>query len=266
MLITSFQNPKIKEIKELRDRRARDESSLFLIEGYRELLKASSSNFKIKTLFYCEELFLKDNEQRLIGQIRAEKIRVSKAIFEKISYRDRPDGLLAIAFQNHLGLSDLKEIVTKTENPFFVVAERIEKPGNLGTILRSSDGVKVDAAIVSDPLTDIFNPNVVRSSIGALFTQPVIQSSALELIDFFKKNKIKIIAATPHSDLVYYEVDMRGALAIIVGTEQYGLSDLWMKNADYQVKIPMRGIADSLNVGAATTILLYEVLRQRKIT
>lgn len=265
-IITSFQNPKIKEIKRLKDRKDRDETSLFLIEGYRELLRASQSNFKIKTLFYCEELFLKDNELSLIDTFDTEKIKVLKEIFEKISYRDRPDGLLAIAYQHHLGLKDLQEIFKKNKNCFFVVAESIEKPGNLGTILRSSDGVKVDAVIICDPQTDIFNPNVVRSSIGSLFTQPVIQCSSTELIVFFEKNGIKMVAATPHSDLLYYHVDMKGSIAIIVGAEQYGLSDLWMKRAHHKVKIPMRGVSDSLNVGAATTILLYEVLRQRQLS
>ncbi|MBM3184296.1 MAG: RNA methyltransferase, partial [Chlamydiae bacterium] len=242
------------------DRKARDETGLFLIEGYRECKRAVDAGRKIETFFYCEELFLGENEWDLLKKSKAKTFSCSKEVFEKLSYRDRPDGILAVAPQLHLKLSDLK----LSKNPFFVIAESIEKPGNLGTILRSCDAAGVDAVIVSDPTTDIHNPNVVRSSVGTLFTIPVIEADAQEVLSFLKEHKIAIVAATPHTRLEFTEANLRVPLAIAVGTEQYGLSEEWMQKADLKVRIPMFGIADSLNVASATTLLLYEVVRQRR--
>jgi TrmH family RNA methyltransferase len=154
--------------------------------------------------------------------------------------------------------------IKNKKNPLFVVAESIEKPGNLGTILRSSDAVRLDGLIVCDRCTDIFNPNVVRASIGTLFTVPVVESTGREALKWLKKHQIDIMAATPSAQAEFTEVDMKRPLAIAVGTEQLGLSDLWMHEAELQVKIPMGGIADSLNVAMATTLLMYEALRQRR--
>ncbi len=256
----SLQNGKIKAAAALRDRRDREKTGLFLIEGYRELKRAIDAGFKIKTLFICPELFLGENEGALIRSSGAEVLECSREVFAKISYRDRPDGLLAVAPQTHLNFSD----VVLKKNPFFLVAESIEKPGNLGTILRSSDAAGVDAVIVCDPTTDIHNPNVVRSSIGTLFTVPVLEASGEETLSFLKQNKIALVAATPHAKQEFTEVDLTVPLAIVVGTEQYGLSENWMRQADIAVRIPMCGVADSLNVASATTLLLYEVLRQRR--
>ncbi len=265
--IFSASNPRIKEVKRLRDRKDRDETGLFLIEGYREVLRAYG-RVKIETLFFSEDHFLKDNEPSLIEKIKknkAEIIKCSKEAFEKISYRDRPDGLLAVAKQEKLSLEDLRKIIKKSPCSFLVIAEKIEKPGNLGTILRSSDGAGVDAVIIADPCTDIFNPNVVRASIGTLFTQNVIVASKNDIIKVLKENGIQIVASTPSCSTVYTEADFKKPLAIVVGTEQVGLSEEWFEMSDIKVKIPMKGNADSLNVATATTILLYEVLRQRSI-
>ena len=226
------------------------------------------SGFKADLLFFCPELFLGENEPFLIEQLYAKGaklIECSQAIFHKISYRDRPDGLLAVATQTHHALNDLKKFLKPNIEPFLIVAEAIEKPGNLGTILRSSDASGVDALIVCDPCTDIFNPNVVRASVGTLFSVPVIESTSQKTIDYLKAQKIKIIAASPQGPINFTEADLRGPLAIAVGTEQLGLSPLWMEQADLLVKIPMCGLADSLNVAMATTLMLYEVLRQRNI-
>ncbi len=261
MKITSLQNPKVKAVVSLRERREREKSHLFLIEGYREIKRAVIAKRQIETLFICPELFLGENEEELIRESNAQVLECSKEVFAKISYRDRPDGLLAIAPQMHLSLSDLRF----KENSFLLIAESIEKPGNLGTILRSSDAVGVDSVIVCDPTTDIHNPNVVRSSVGTLFTVPVLEADGEETLLFLKKNKIAIVAATPHAKEEFTKVDLRGPVAIVVGTEQYGLSPRWMESADILVRIPMRGVADSLNVASATTLLLYEVLRQRML-
>lgn len=265
--LTSLQNPKVKTLVKLRDRRAREKNSLFLIEGYRELQRAAISNHPIQALFYCEALFLGSNEKQLIEKIKekgATTYSCTKEVFQKVSYRDRPDGLIALAPQKHHLIEELGSLLNKEGSPFLIVAEAIEKPGNLGTILRSSDAVGLDALVVCDRCTDIHNPNVVRASVGTLFTVPVVEASSQETIDWLKANKIKILAATPSATEEYTEVDMREPLAIAVGTEQLGLSDLWMEQADIQVKIPMCGIADSLNVATATTLLMYEALRQRR--
>lgn len=263
--ISSVQNARVKEAIHLRERRERDKTGLFLIEGYRELLRAVDANRPIKQLFICPQLFLGSNEEVLIERIKTRGAQVfvcSEAVFQKLSYRDRPDGLIAIAPQQHLSLQEL----ALKKNPFLIVAEAIEKPGNLGTILRSSDAVGLDALIVCDRCTDIYNPNVVRASVGTLFTIPVIEAEGKTTLQWLKEHNIAILAATPSAEKEYTEVDMTKPLAIAVGTEQLGLSELWMKNADLQVRIPMRGVADSLNVAMATTLLMYEALRQRRGT
>jgi len=262
-MLSSLQNPRVKQLITLRDRRTRDEAQQFIIEGYRELLRATDAKCKIDTLFICPELFLGTNEAALIKRIEGTGATVfvcTDKVFKKMSYRDRPDGLLAISPQQH---KELKDIVLK-ENPFFIVAEAIEKPGNLGTILRSSDAVGLDALILCDRCTDIHNPNVVRASVGTLFTVPVIEAGGKETLQWLKKNGISILAATPSAEHEFTEVDLTKPIAIAVGTEQLGLSPLWMENADIKVRIPMRGVADSLNVAMATTLLLYETVRQRK--
>lgn len=266
--ITSIQNPKIKAAFALRDRRDREETGLFIIEGYRELTRAIQGGVSIEQLFFSETLFLGVNEGSLINELREKNVSLyscTEAALRKISYRDRPDGLVAIAKKMDTSFPVFASSF-KSSNPFLLIAESIEKPGNLGTILRSSDAVGVDGVILADRCTDLFNPNVVRASVGTLFTQPVAEGSGEEIFLWLKENGIQILAATPHAEKEFTEVDLTGPVAILVGTEQLGLSKLWMDSADLQVRIPMRGVADSLNVATATTLLLYEVLRQRSST
>lgn len=266
--LTSLQNSLVKEVFRLRDRSEREKEKRFLIEGYREILRAVQSGHPIEMLWVCSELFLGSNEGALIEQIKrngAKLIRCTEAIFRKLSYRDRPDGLLAMAPQQHLTLTDLESKLPSDKSPFLVVAEAIEKPGNLGTILRSADASGVDGLIVCDRCTDIHNPNVVRASVGTLFTVPVIEAESEATLEWLKEKEITILAATPSATALFTEVDMRRPIAIAVGTEQLGLSKRWMEEATVQVRIPMCGMADSLNVAMATTLLLYEVLRQRGV-
>lgn len=261
--ISSIQNPRVKQVLHLRDKKERDRSHLFLIEGYRELLRAHEAGWTIQTLLICPELYLGSNEPALIQRLSVQGTEViicTPKVFEKISYRDRPDGLLALAPQRKLKLHELQPSV---QNPFYVVAEAIEKPGNLGTILRSSDAVGVDGVIVCDRCTDIYNPNVVRASVGTLFTVKTAEAGGAETLEWLKKNKVQILAATPSAAHEFTQVDLTGPIAIAVGTEQLGLSKHWMEDASLQVRIPMHGVADSLNVAMATTLLLYEALRQR---
>lgn len=264
LLITSLQNPRIKAVVGLRQRSDRDDHGEMLIEGYRELKRALDNRHLPKALFICPELFMGTNEPALIEQCRevgAELFECTKPVFEKISYRERPEGLLAVAPQVRWTLDDIK----LTKNPLLVVAEAIEKPGNLGTILRSADAAGVHAVIVCDRCTDINNPNVVRASTGTLFSLPVVETTTEEVLSWLRKNNIQILAATPHTEFEYYAVDLKKGTALVVGTEQYGLSEKWMNEADLKVRIPMLGQADSLNVASATTILLYEAVRQRRV-
>lgn len=263
--LTSPQNPKIREAIKLRDRRTRDQTGLFLIEGYRELKRAAEGGVVISRLFICEDFFLGSNESNLIDLIAslgAEVYDCASFIFEKLSYRDRPDGLVGIAVQMKQTFPQL--MATLHSNPLLLIAESIEKPGNLGTMLRSADAAGVDGVIVCDRCTDVYNPNVVRASVGTLFTQPVIEAKGGETLLRLQEKKIKVVAATPSASQEYTESDLSGPVAIVVGTEQVGLSDPWMQCADIKVRIPMFGKADSLNVAVATTLLLYEAVRQRR--
>lgn len=265
--ITSVHNPLVKCVLELQDRRVRDKTALFLIEGYREILRANGALWAIDELLICPELFLGSNEQALIDGIvkrGAQLTTANEKVFRKLSYRDRPDGLLAIAKQKRETLSDWVPRGCLSGLPLYVVAEAIEKPGNLGTILRSSDAVGATGVIVCDRCTDIYNPNVVRASVGTLFTVPTIEAKGEETLRWLKSQGVAILAATPHAEREFTDVDLNRPVAIAVGTEQLGLSERWMKEADLQVRIPMLGVADSLNVAMATTLLLYEVHRQRK--
>lgn len=262
-MISSLQNPKVKKAYHLFKRRERDETNLFLIEGYRELLRAYEGNVEVETLFSCEALFLGSNEHTLIYNFSKKGVAhfaTEEKVFRRLSYRDRPDGLLAIARQMHPKLEDL----SLKPNPLLLVAEAIEKPGNLGTILRSADACGADGVIVCDKCTDLYNPNVVRASVGTLFTLPIIEETSLNTLEWLEKNQILTVAATPSATTLYYDIDLTGPIALIVGTEQLGLSPLWLEKAAVKAKIPMLGRADSLNVATATTLLLYEALRQRR--
>ncbi len=261
-MITSLQNPKVKHIVKLRKRSVRDEEGVLLIEGYRELKRALENQVVPRALFYCSDLFQGTNENTLIQQceaVGAEVLACSASVFEKMAYRDRPEGLLALAPQIKGTLATL----SLPENPLLLVAEHIEKPGNLGTMLRSADAAAVDAVIVCDRCTDINNPNVVRASIGTLFAVPVVEATSGEASAWLRGQGIQVVAATPHTDRNYTHINYTKGTAILVGAEQVGLSEFWMKEAECQVRIPMLGQCDSLNVAAAATILLYEAVRQR---
>ena len=260
--ITSLQNPRVKQLVKLRDRRERDTAGLFLIEGYREVRRALEKNIKLREIYFCPEWFLGENEPALIEQAAADGAQLfelSKEAFAKCSYRDRPDGLLAVAPQWKRTLDSL----TLSAQPFLLVVESIEKPGNLGTILRSADAAGVDAVIVCDAVTDVFNPNVVRSSTGVLFSVPIVLAGSEEVRAWLRLKNVRVASTTPSAPLLYSQCDLRGPLAIVMGSEQYGLSEFWLKESDVLIRIPMAGQADSLNVAMATIITLFEAVRQR---
>jgi RNA methyltransferase, TrmH family len=262
MKITSLTNPRVKDLVRLRQRSHRDEAGRMLIEGYREILRALNNRHNPHELYVCAELFQGVNEPALIEQCRqagAEVFECSEPVFMKIAYRERPEGLLAVASQVRGTLDGL----VVPPNPLLVIAEAVEKPGNLGTILRTADAAGAHAVIVCDRCTDINNPNVVRASIGTLFSLPVVETTTVEALTWLRGKGIRIVATTPHTELLHTSADLKGGVAIVLGAEQYGLSATWIEQADIKVRIPMMGQADSLNVAASATILLYEAVRQR---
>ncbi len=261
-LITSLQNPKVKYIVTLRERRIRNREGLFLVEGFEELSLALASGAKILELYYCPAFFRDSAQSALVEQVRlagSQIVEVSDRVFEKISYRDNPDGLLATLPLPHRALNE----VQLSNNPFLVIGEAVEKPGNLGAILRTADAAGVDAVISCDPLTDWGNPNVVRASKGALFSVQVAEASTADTLAWLHAHNIRVIAATPQAAIRYDKADLTGPVAIAVGTEKFGLSQSWLERADEAVAIPMFGKVNSLNVATATALLIYEVVRQR---
>ena len=261
--ITSLQNPRIKQLVKLRDRRPRDEAGVFLVEGYREIRRALEKKVPLREVYFSPEWYLGENEPTLLAQATAAGaalFELSKDAFAKVAYRERPDGLLAVAPQWQRRLDEL----ALPASPFLLVVEAIEKPGNLGTILRSADAAGCDAVIVCDPVTDIFNPNVVRASTGVLFSVPLVVADSAAVAAWLTEKSIRAIATTPAAEKIYSDAELRGPLAVIMGSEQYGLSDFWLKRADLLVRIPMAGQADSLNVAMATIITLFEAVRQRR--
>jgi len=225
-----------------------------LVEGYDEIQLAVAAGQKPQTFLTAPELASRQMEIH-----HAETLTVSRAVFEKISYRDNPDGWLAVFPIPDTSLDDLKI----SDTPLIIVAESVEKPGNLGAILRTADAAGVDALLICDPRVDIWNPNVVRASRGAVFGVPVVECDNASALEWLKMRKTRILAATPSSDVTYSDVDMRQPVAIAVGTEDKGLTDFWMSNADLKVKIPMMGHVNSLNVSVSTALIVYEALRQR---
>ena len=260
--ITSLQNPRLKRLVRLRDRRPRDEERAFLVEGYREVRRALERHVTLDEVYFSRDWFLGENEPALLEQAEAagaKLFELSKEAFAKVAYRERPDGILAVAPQWSRTLADLR----LSAAPFILVVEAIEKPGNLGTILRSADAAGCDAVIVCDPVTDLFNPNVVRASTGVLFSVPCVVGESAAVQAWLKEKGIRTVATTPAAKALYSDSDLTGPLAVVMGSEQYGLSEFWLKNADLPVRIPMAGQADSLNVAMAALITLFEAVRQR---
>ena len=255
MDITSLQNPRIKHIVKLRDdKRTRKADGLMLVEGYDEIQLALSAGHQPQTLLSAPEI-----SSGQIDGISVESLTVSRAVFEKMSYRDNPDGWLAIFPIPSTTLDDL----TLSQTPLLIVAESIEKPGNLGAILRTADAAHVDAILLCDLGVDTWNPNVVRASRGAVFSVPVVETQNAKALEWLRQKKLQVLAATPSADEAYTDVDMRQPVAIAVGTEDEGLTDFWMSNADIKVKIPMMGKVNSLNVSVSTALIVYEAIRQR---
>ncbi len=269
--ISSLQNPRVKQLVRLRDRRPRDEAGVFLVEGYRQIVRALDREVRLTEVYFCPEWYPGEqaNEPALLDRAAragARLYRLGRDAFAKVAYRERPDGLLAVAPQWQLSLDDLDARLANRpagRPPFLLVVEAIEKPGNLGTILRSADAAGVDALVICDPVTDLFNPNVVRASTGVLFSVPVIVADGAAVRTWLRARGVRSVATTPAAERLHTDTDLRGPLAIVMGSEQYGLSDDWLHGADALARIPMAGQADSLNVAMAAIITLFEAVRQR---
>jgi TrmH family RNA methyltransferase len=267
--ITSFSNPKVKWVSSLKEKRNRDLEGKFFIEGYREIQKALRGNkhtlpcfsIQIHSLFVSPDCFLGENEQKLVEQAKCPVFSLPKKIFEKISYRDRPDGLIAIAETPTASMNWENEIFLST-NPILII-EGVEKPGNLGTILRTAEGAGVGLVIITDPRIDLFNPNVVRASTGTLFTIPIYISTLEATMDALKAHSYQIFAITPDGDKIYTSADLKKKSAFLFGSEQYGLSSEAKENSTQTLYLPMFGEADSLNLAMSCGIVLYESLRQQ---
>lgn len=259
--ITSLQNPRVKNIIRLSKARERREQNLIVVEGFREINMALQSGFEIKELFFTQEANPHKETKELFDRISKSTtlIEVSKVVFEKIAYRENSDGLLALFKPKYLTLNDLK----LTKNPLILVLEAVEKPGNLGAILRTADAAAIDAVLVCDPQTDIYNPNVIRSSLGCIFTKQTVTCTTEEAIIFLQGKGIQSFAAALTASKFYHQQDFTGPSAIVMGTEADGLTDTWLKGADSQIKIPMGGKVDSLNVSTSAAILVFEAKRQR---
>ncbi len=253
-MITSKTNPKIKNLVKLQKAAERREQNRILIEGRREIERAQACGFEIEQLYVCEPL-LGEPLSLKAGSIET----VTEEVFDKIAYREGSDGLLAVAIPKYKTLSELKP----QKDTLIIVLETVEKPGNLGAVMRTADAAGVDAVIVADPATDLFNPNVIRASIGCIFSVPVYACTTEECINWLKENGIKIFCTYLNASINYLDADFRNASALVMGTEATGISRAWVEAADQNIIIPMRGIADSLNVSVTTAIVTFEAVRQR---
>ena len=252
--ITSAQNPKIKTLLALEEKsKLRREKGLFVVEGKRETERCIEAGYEVETIFLCPEIY--PEEPAYDCQI----IEVPKSLYEKIAYRSGTEGIIAEVKTKELTLNNIK----LSEHPLVVVLESVEKPGNLGAVLRSADAAGADAVIICDPLTDLYNPNLIRASTGGIFSVQCAACTSEEAIEWLRSNNIQILSAQLQDSSLYYDVDMTKGTAIVIGTEATGLTDEWRKAASAHVRIPMLGKLDSLNASVSAAILLYEAVRQR---
>jgi RNA methyltransferase, TrmH family len=256
--ISSAQNPFIKSLLLLQEKaKVRKQSGTFLIEGKREIEIALKGGYQIEAILFIPELITENQVHALCGN--AEMIEISKEVFQKLAYRDTTEGILAIAKSKSLELSDLK----LSKNPLILVAEAPEKPGNIGAILRTADAANIDAVIIANPKTDLYNPNIVRSSIGCVFTNQIATGTTTEIITFLKQLKINIYCATLQNSTGYHTQNYTTPTALVVGTEATGLTQEWRDASTKNIIIPMQGEIDSMNVSVAAAILIFEAKRQR---
>ena len=259
--ISSLQNPFIKQLVQLKEKsKLRKQTGLFVIEGKRELSLAIKGNYTIETLYYYAGLF-SESEAASLEIYGIDVIEITKAVYEKVAHRETTEGVIGVARAKKL---DLKTLEFKTKTPLILVAEAPEKPGNIGALLRTADAANIDAVIIANPLTDLYNPNIIRSSVGGVFTVPIATGTSEEIIEYLKHHNIAIYSALLQDSVAYDAIDFKNASAIVVGTESTGLSQVWRNASAERIQIPMEGKIDSMNVSVAAGILIFEAKRQRK--
>ena len=259
--ISSTQNPYIKELFQLKEKsRLRKKTGQFLIEGKREITLAIKGGYQIETILFYPKLF-SEEQLNAITTHQLKTIEISKDVYQKLAYRDTTEGILALAKSK---LHTIAELKITNKNPLILVTEAPEKPGNIGALLRTADAANVDAVIIANPKTDLYNPNIIRSSVGCVFTNNIATGSTSEIIQFLKNNNVNIFCAALQASVDYHTQDYTNPSAIVVGTESTGLSKEWLDNSTQNIIIPMQGEIDSMNVSVAAGILIFEVKRQRK--
>ncbi len=259
--ITSPSNSRIKDIVRLRQRKYRDQHRLSIVEGVTEITRLLESSVRTTDIFVCLD-YLTDASKAVYHAAIQKDIPVtetSPAVYEKIAFGDRHDGLLMLIEYPTQTLEQIKA----TSQSLFVVLEKVEKPGNLGAVLRTADAVGAQGLFICDPGTDMYNPNVIRASLGTVFSVPTATGSAEDVVEYLNKNQIKIYAAVVDADKIYFDVDWRSSAAVVLGSEHDGLTPFWKEHADATIRIPMQGRADSLNVSASAAVILYEACRQK---
>lgn len=260
-IISSTQNSLIKTLFQLKEKsRARKNSGTFLIEGQREISLAIKGDYEIETILFYPKLFSEEQLNNFTTK-QLKSIEISQEVYQKLAHRDTTEGLLAVAKTKSLDLDELK---LTSDNPLILVAEAPEKPGNIGALLRTADAANVDAVIIANPKTDLYNPNIIRSSVGCVFTNQIASGSTENIIAFLKERNINIYCAELNASVNYHTQDYTKPSAIIVGTEAKGLSQAWLENSTQNIIIPMQGNIDSMNVSVAAGILIFEAKRQRK--
>jgi TrmH family RNA methyltransferase len=268
LTITSLQNPRIKEAVKLRDRKGREQQGKILVEGIREIGRALEAGVEITEAFVCETLCTEKSAAELLAKLHRRKeislLFVSEQVMSKLSFGNRAEGLIAIARQPQKSLADLARAMQKQSHPLFAVLEGVEKPGNLGAILRTADAAGVCGLIVASGGTDIFNPNAIRASLGAIFSVPICAATSAETLAWLRQQNLRIFATRVDASLTYSEADFSAPCAMVLGSEARGLTPLWTGSDITSISLPMIGSVDSLNLSATAAILFYEVLRQRK--
>lgn len=263
--ITSTQNSFIKEVFQLKEKsRIRKNTQTFLIEGLREISLAINGGYQIQTILADPSIVYEDDFKTLANSLSSEveTIEISHEVYKKLALRETTEGVLAIAKNKNL---DLKNIEFKNSNPLILIAEAPEKPGNIGALLRTADAAGIDAVIIANPKTDMYNPNIIRSSVGCVFTTNLATGSSSEIIAFLKEKNIKIYGAALTASVEYQTINYTEPSAIVVGTEATGLSEEWLSNTTKNIIIPMRGAIDSMNVSVSAAIILFEAVRQRQL-
>ncbi len=256
-VISSLQNPKVKNLVKLIEKSSeRRAQQLIVVEGLRELGLAISAGMQISQLYFCPTIGAQAEDL-----VADQYFEVTKEVFAKIAYRENSDGFIGLLVPRFYTL----ETLPLSESPFIITLEAVEKPGNLGAILRTADAASIDAVIICDPKTDIYNPNAIRSSVGCIFTVPIVVTTNEELKEWFDEKGIQYFAAALTAEKLYTEIDFKKPSAIILGTEATGLSEFWLNKSTAQIKIPMQGKIDSLNVSISTAVLTFEANRQRNL-